>query len=443
MLSIFSIHISHAKIQTLLRLDVKNCIFFPNFVLLFLKKEIFFMIYAQLPCFLFLFLDKKCTFALTFTLFMVRNRTYNRHIVLFMKRILSLLALMLALLPAQAQVEEIGGFDFTKKKAEQEAEAKRAQEAAQEAAQKAEEERKAAAAEQERLKAEEEQRQANTKGKKAKVKTPKVKTKEELLKDSLRMVAKQQKLLASQEKLRTWNTKWGLGGQLAVNWLVADNVTDHPPFKHLGDALNVGMNVYATRFLTKVTGVRAGVGFHRMSNRVDRETVDEAWHNNWSSDPANPCIIYDGNGYYNFNVFEAYFDGMFDVTGLKRVERFRPFHVYATVGLGMLAAGEKKLKGTMHEELFEYFDDPDDGRQRIRTITGGICESFESRVSTKSSAALALRFGLLLDYRFARNLSANLELNANITTNDRLEGIKYAEPFDIPLRIAGGVMFRF
>ena len=96
----------------------------------------------------------------------------------------------------------------------------------------------------------------------------------------------------------------------------------------------------------------------------------------------------------------------------------------------------------MHEEMFERVVDEKTGRTRLK-IGGDYCESFESRVDTKSSAVLAIRLGLLMDYRIARNLSVNLELNMNVTTNDNLEGIKYAEPFDIPLRIAGGVMFRF
>ena len=366
-----------------------------------------------------------------------------------MKKILIMLAVLMASVSAQAQVEEIGGFDFSKRKAEQEAEAKRAQEAAREAAEKAAEARKAAEeAEKLRLKTEEEQRIAQELGKKRKpakektgkekpnkVKPQKVRTHEDFVKDSLKWVAKQQKLQASQVKLEKWQTKWALGGQLAVNWLVADNVTDHPPFRYAGDAINVGINAYGAHFFNRVTGVRVGVGFHRMSNRVDVETVEEAWWHNWSKDPDNPRIIYEGNGYYNFNVFEVYGDGMFDVTGLKNVRYFRPFHLYAIAGLGLLAAGEKKLKGTMHEEMFERVVDEKTGRTRLK-IGGDYCESFESRVDT-------IRLGLLMDYRIARNLSVNLELNMNVTTNDNLEGIKYAEPFDIPLRIAGGVMFRF
>ena len=363
------------------------------------------------------------------------------------RKVLALLLLWAAVLTVQAQVENtpdsVGGFDFGRRQAEAQAEAERAQKAAQEAAEKAAAARKEAkeaagtrttlvpeelqriAQEQERQKQEAKERRER-----------KMKRSFASTEDSLRWVA-------DQERLRSWTRNWALGGQLAVNWLVADNVTDHPPFKHLGDALHLGVNVYGVRFFNKLTALRLGLGYHEMANRVDHETVDEAWHHNWAREGEDPYIIYNGNGYYTFGVFDLYADALFDVSGLKESQRFHPFHVYATAGLGLLAAGKKSLKGTMHEDMFERVVDEETGRTRLRLPSGDMAESFESRVKTDASAVLAIRFGLLFDYRISRQFSANMELNVNVTTGDGLEGIKYAEPFDIPIRIAAGVMYHF
>ncbi|MBO4674175.1 MAG: hypothetical protein J5616_07485 [Bacteroidaceae bacterium] len=366
-----------------------------------------------------------------------------------MKKLLTLAMLLMAMLSAQAQVEEVGGFDFTKKKAEAQAEAERAKKeaeaeaaaaAAKEAAEKAEAARKEAAAKSVLTPEEERRLAAQQKKQREKDEARRARMLQEAQKDSVKWVK-------SREKLRTWNQKWAIGGQLAANWFVADNVTDHPPFRYFGDAINFGVEGYGIRFFSRVFGVRAGVGYHTFANRVDCETVDEAWHNNWNAKKpgAEPWVIYDGNGYYSSGVLDVFCDALFDVSGVKSASRFHPLHVYVTLGVGFLMSGEKKLRGTMHEEMFKRIPDEKDGRIRlwIPDKPGNVCESFESRIDTDTSSAFAARFGLLFDYRFSRQLSANFELNVNMTSNDRIDGIVYQEPFDIPIKIGAGLLYHF
>ena len=366
-----------------------------------------------------------------------------------MKKLLTLTLLLMALLPAQAQVEEVGGFDFTKKKAEAKAEADRAKKeaeaeaaaaAAREAAEKAEAERKAAAAKSVMTPEEERRIAEQQKKQREKDEARRNRQLQGAMKDSVKWVK-------NQEKMRTWKRRWALGGQLVANWFVADNVTDHPPFRYFGDAINFGFEAYGVRFFTRVFGARVGVGYHTFANRVDRETVDEGWHNNWNAkkEGAAPYVIYDGNGYYSSGVLDVFGDALFDVSGIKNSPRFHPLHVYATLGVGFLMSGEKKLRGTMHEDMFKRIPDKDNGRIRlwIPDEHGNVVESFESRIDTDSSSALAIRFGLLFDYRFSRQLSANFELNVNMTTNDGIDGITYAEPFDIPIKLGAGLLYHF
>ena len=48
----------------------------------------------------------------------------------------------------------------------------------------------------------------------------------------------------------------------------------------------------------------------------------------------------------------------------------------------------------------------------------------------------------MFDYRFSKSMSANLELTASVT-DDKFEGIKYDEPFDILIKLSGGIRYYF
>lgn len=335
----------------------------------------------------------------------------------------------------------IGGFDFGKHKTASEAEAERAQKAAQEAAEKAAAARKEAAKkstlnlEEVKRIAQEQERQKELARQK---RDAKLNLRPETKEDSLKWVE-------NQRRLREWTYTWALGGQLAVNWFVADNVTDHPPFRWFSDAINLGFTAYGVRYFNRIVGVRLGMGYHTFANRVDRETVDEMWRHNWAKKgETEPFVIYDGNGFYSMGVWDLYADALFDVGGIKTSPRYHSLHVYATAGLGMLFSGKKELRTGLREDMFERYYDEKQERTRLRLKDGhGVAEAFETRVDPDASAALAIRFGLLFDYRVSRHLSANLELNVNVTTNDGIDGITYAEPFDIPIKIAGGVMYHF
>ena len=69
--------------------------------------------------------------------------------------------------------------------------------------------------------------------------------------------------------------------------------------------------------------------------------------------------------------------------------------------------------------------------------------SFESRVRHRGThVGIAGRLGLMFDYRFSKALSADLELMTTFT-DDKFEGIKYDEPFDILIKLSGGIRYYF
>ena len=79
--------------------------------------------------------------------------------------------------------------------------------------------------------------------------------------------------------------------------------------------------------------------------------------------------------------------------------------------------------------------------QGVPAINGGT-PIFEGRIKTKSTTSIALRLGLLFDYRVAKNLSIDVEPLITVG-NDQVDGIKYAEPFDFLVNIKAGLTFRF
>lgn len=240
------------------------------------------------------------------------------------------------------------------------------------------------------------------------------------------------KWAANQVKLQQWKTKWFVGGQLDLNMMVADNITDHPPFKY-GETFGMGFDVYVGRHISRNFSLRAGLSYQNAKNRVDWETVEQGWQ-----DPRKN--LYDGNGFYRFSIVEGYADAIFDVGGSSASARFRPFHINVVAGVGFMAVGKKKLLGN--------FKTPEEGGYEIKpndkgvpTIDGGV-PVFEGRVKTKSIVSPALRLGLLFDYRFAKNVSANIEPLIAIG-NDNVDGIDYAEPFDFLVNIKAGITYHF
>ncbi|MBR1669001.1 MAG: hypothetical protein IJ693_12110 [Bacteroidaceae bacterium] len=370
-----------------------------------------------------------------------------------MKKILAMAMLMLAMLPAQAQVEEIGGFDFTKKKAEQEAEAKRAQEAAKEAAEKAAEARRAAAeAERLRLKTEEDQRLAQEQSgkKKGKEKPEETKRKkyETRVKTEAQLMADSLKLVRNHYRLQTWKRRWFFGGEIGPNLSVADNITDHPPFRY-SEAIGLTLGGYAGRFFSKNFGVRVGLEYSHVKNRMDNE-----WVSAWQFKQ-----IYKGNGFFHFDAMEVYGDALFDISGVSRSSKFYPLHVMWVIGVGMIATSEKKMDMKTKDEtdlsergsvaawnMLRDYQLDEEGNVMLdkdgNPVMRGEYSRFEHLTKTKSGAYLEARFGFLFDYRVMRNLSLNFDLIVTIT-DDKFEGIKYAEPFDFLVKPTLGLTFHF
>lgn len=245
----------------------------------------------------------------------------------------------------------------------------------------------------------------------------------------------------NQMKLHTWNRKWFVGGNLSANLCVADNITDHPPFRYFSDAIGLGLEVYAGKYFDRKLGARVGLGIHNVKNRVDYETVDQAWHGSQlvrTDADGNKIPLYTDNGFFRFTAMELYADAMFDVTGVALTNKFYPLHVHAIVGVGMMMSGKKKLKDPGMLNTLEQTEDHFyivDGR-----TTGA--QSFEGRVKSASHVGIAGRLGLMFDYRFSKKLSADLELMTTFT-DDKFEGIKYDEPFDILVKLSGGVRYYF
>ena len=243
------------------------------------------------------------------------------------------------------------------------------------------------------------------------------------------------KWAANQKKLREWKTKWFVGGQLDLNMMVADNITDHPPFKY-GETFGMGFDVYVGRHIYRNFSVRAGLSYQNAKNRADWETVEQSWQNP-NTTPKAP--LYNGNGFYRFSITEFYADALFDVSGSAASSRFKPLHVIAVAGVGLISAGEKKLLGTMRtpEEIGEEITYDEKGKPFVAGLP-----MFQGLVKTKSIISPALRLGLLFDYRVAKNLSIDVEPLITVG-NDQVDGIKYAEPFDFLVNIKAGLTFRF
>jgi hypothetical protein len=227
-------------------------------------------------------------------------------------------------------------------------------------------------------------------------------------------------------KLKTWRRGFFMGGQVGTNFAVADNITDHPPFKW-GEAWGVGANVYAGTFFSRGFGVRGSLSYQNVRSRVDRETVNGHWHG---------YKLYNGNGFFHFDVLETNADILFDISGTSYSNHFYPFHAYLLMGTGLSVVGKKKLHGNW------LVPDMRDEKGFILDPKGDPHPAFESRVDTKTHALWTFRLGLQFDYRISKHLSVNMEGTASIS-NDNFEGIKCDEPIDILLKGSAGLTFWF
>ena len=240
--------------------------------------------------------------------------------------------------------------------------------------------------------------------------------------------------MKNQIKFRTWPRKWFVGANLPVNFSAGDNVTDHPPFRYFSDALGLGLEVYGGKYFDRKFGARIGIGVHNVKNRMDREIVDDGWRQMVNAEGKH---LYTGNGFFRFTAMELYADAMFDVTGVALTNKFYPLHVHEVMGVGMMMSGKKSLKDSdMLNQL------PQD--ENYRYIVDGTPKlvSYEGLASQSSHVGIAGRLGLMFDYRFSKKLSADLELMTTVT-DDKFEGIKYDEPFDILIKLSGGVRYYF
>ena len=256
--------------------------------------------------------------------------------------------------------------------------------------------------------------------------------------------------LNNQVKLHTWSRKWFVGSNISSNLCVGDNITDHPTFRHFGDAMGLGLEVFGGRYFGRKIGARVGLGIHNVKNRVDYETVDQAWKGPQmvtTDANGNKIPLYTDNGFFRFTAMELYADAMFDVTGVALTNKFYPLHVHVIMGVGMMMTGSKSLKKPgMLNTLEQTPVDPENpGKPRFYMVDGKAtgAATFESRVRDNGShVGIAGRLGLMFDYRFSKKLSAGLELMTTVT-DDKFEGIDYDEPFDILIKLSGGVKYYF
>jgi hypothetical protein len=357
----------------------------------------------------------------------------NTHYMKDMKKILSIALMMAFMMPLNAQdLEAVQKAAEEARKAEQRA--AEARKNAEEAAKRAEEARKNASKRsgtqtsantmptEEFLKLVEEQKRMKEKSlEKRAGRIGRTAT------DSLRW-------MKNQMKLRTWPRKWFVGSNLSVNFSVADNVTDHPPFRYFSDALGLGLEVYGGKYFDRKFGARIGLGVHNVKNRMDREIVDDGWRQMVNAEGK---YLYTGNGFFRFTAMELYADAMFDVTGVALTNKFYPLHVHVVMGVGMMMSGKKSLKDSdMLNQL------PQDENHRYIVDGSPKLVSYEGLASQSSHVGIAGRLGLMFDYRFSKALSADLELMTTFT-DDKFEGIKYDEPFDILVKLSGGIRYYF
>ena len=111
--------------------------------------------------------------------------------------------------------------------------------------------------------------------------------------------------------------------------------------------------------------------------------------------------------------------------------------ITADGGVGMMMSGNKSLKDA------DTLDNLPQNEEHHYIVDGKTSQkSFEGLTDTGTHVGIAGRLGLMFDYRFSQKMSAGLELITTVT-DDKFEGIKYDEPFDILIKLSGGVKYYF
>ena len=208
--------------------------------------------------------------------------------------------------------------------------------------------------------------------------------------------------------------RWFAGAHVGTNYVVGDNISDHPAFKYFSNAIGMDGGVYVGKYLTPSVGCRLDITYGKAHNRGDVEFVenDKAFVNSFKN-----------HGYYSFNVLQAGVDVLYDFTSRSRRHISDPFHVIGVLGLGVWSTSSYKLSALPGAEMTSA-----DGLKVIAPEGG-------------STSAYG-RLGCILDYRASDNLSFNLEGNLNVM-GDKFDGIDFDEAVDFMIRLQLGATYYF
>lgn len=214
---------------------------------------------------------------------------------------------------------------------------------------------------------------------------------------------------------RDTGKRWFAGVHAGTNFVVGDNITDHPPFKYFFDAIGVDGGMYIGKFFTPSIGGRLDFSYGKAHNRADAEFVEnnEMFKNSFTN-----------NGYYAYNVFTVGADVLFDFTSMCSNHASDPFHVIGLAGLGMWSTADFKFE------------------KRTPKTSMTSEEALKILASQGDCTSVYGRLGLILDYRVNNNISFNVEGNAGIM-GDKFDGIDYDSEFDFLFKLQLGVTYSF
>lgn len=207
---------------------------------------------------------------------------------------------------------------------------------------------------------------------------------------------------------------WFAGAHVGANYVVGDNISDHPAFKYFSDAVGLDGGVYVGKYFTPSLGGRIDITYGQSHNRGDVEFVEN---------DRRFLSSFKNNGYYRFNVLQAGADVLYDFTSCSSKHADDPFHVVGVLGLGLWSTSDYKLSTVAGAEMTS-----DEGLDVIAREGG--------------STSVYGRLGCILGYRVSDNLSFNLEGNVNVM-GDKFDGIDYDEAVDFLFRLQLGATYYF
>lgn len=207
---------------------------------------------------------------------------------------------------------------------------------------------------------------------------------------------------------------WFAGAHIGTNYVVGDNISDHPAFKYFSDAIGMDGGVYVGKYLTPSVGCRLDISYGKAHNRGDVEFVenDKAFVKSFKN-----------NGYYHFNVLQAGADVLYDFTSRSSRHISDPLHVIGVLGLGVWSTSGYKLSQQAGAEMTS-------------------AEALKVIAPEGGSTSAYGRLGCLLDYRASDNLSFNLEGNVSVM-GDKFDGIDFDEAVDFMFRLQLGATYYF